>query len=190
MNTPSSQQDIVALLHERFSALPQVVQDAIRSSDIEHQLQGLARTHKLHLDQWELLENEVLLALLGVTSAGDLQSAIQSKTGIDTDSAKALTSDISAAIFEPIRAELERDLDHPSAVEKQETAVEQVRTELLAESKRDASVLLPAPKAPAVAPTTPPPPKPETKAVREIVPSVEISSPKKIAINDPYREQV
>ena len=44
-------------IEERISQLPQVVQAAIKSADLEKQLRKLADLHKLHLDQWQQLEN-------------------------------------------------------------------------------------------------------------------------------------
>ena len=174
-------QDVVK---QRFAQLPKVVQDAITSANIEKHLRELADTHKLHLDQWENLENEVLMALLGATQTSALKTNIKNQVGVTDDVASALATDISKVVFESIRAELERGLGSPDAKEAATTPVEQVRVQVLAEEK--------APPAPAVAPATPPIPAPTDKAARapisESYKAGEPSSARKAVHDDPYRE--
>src|SRR3990167_5177022 len=97
-------------LQERFLALPKAVQEAISSSDVEKHLRELSEVHKLHLDQWQKLENEVMLTLLGLDEAENLEENIKKHVGLPDDIAAAITSDIAQAIFHPIRLELEREL--------------------------------------------------------------------------------
>lgn len=148
-------------LEERFAQLPKVVQDAITSADVEKHLRELAETHKLHLDQWEKLENEVMLALLGFQRAEDLAENIQKEVNVDASTAAQIAADISTIVFVPIRQELERDLSHPDAVAKQETGVDTVRAQVLSAEAHDAAVEAPpmpapAPAAPAAAPAEAP----------------------------------
>ena len=100
-----------AQLNERFQQLPKVVQNAIMSADVEKHLRGLAETHKLHLDQWQVLENEVMMTLLGFQNPEDLQGNIKTEVGVDDATAAALAADVSANVFQPIREELERQLE-------------------------------------------------------------------------------
>ena len=100
-------------LQERFNALPKALQNAITSADVEKKLRGLSETHKLHLDQWQKLENEVMLALLGFQPVENLEANIKNEVGIAEEEAKALAGDIADNIFEPIREELERELGKP-----------------------------------------------------------------------------
>ena len=58
--------DIQTTLKERFMELPRVVQNAITSADVRKRMRELADIHKLHIDQWETLENEVMMTLFGV----------------------------------------------------------------------------------------------------------------------------
>ena len=143
-----------------------------------------------------------MLALLGIKSPNDLQENIQKELSIPTETASALTKDISQMIFEPVREELERELDHPQAKEGEVSDLDQVQTELLAEAKHDGAtipellpkvdfskVVLPVQS---VAPTTPPPTKSDEKAVRAAAPTsaAEPSATRKAIANDPYREQL
>lgn len=168
-------------LQERFKGLPKVVQDAITSADVEKRMRELADTQKLHLDQWESLENEVMLALLGFQPVEDLEKNIKSEVGVSDEVAKTLTENISKIVFEPIREELERELEHPEAKAASLSGVEQAgKTALQTET------------APQVAPATPPPPPNEQKSVRAPVSETykpgQISTDRKEVHEDPYRE--
>ncbi len=171
-------------LKERFAKLPQVVQDAITSADVEKRMRKLADTHKLHLDQWQSLENEVMLSLLGIQPVEDLEKNIKSEVNVSADVAKALAGDISKIVFEPIRQELERQLEHPEAKAAEVSGVEAARTQILEEKT--------APVAPAVLPATPPAEPPTGKIERAPISSAykagEASTVRKSVEDDPYRE--
>ena len=197
-NKPAADQDIETAFDERLHKLPKVVQDAIQSADISKRLRELAEQHKLHLDQWELLENEVRLALLGFQPLEDLGQNLARELGIPQETSVALAEDISNIVFEPIREELERQLDHPDAKAADVSAVEAAGAQALKDS---ASPSLPAAEpaststAPApqpVVPATPPPAPPEEKAVRapisESYRAGQVSSERKAVHDDPYRE--
>ncbi len=103
-------QDIQTILKERFTQLPKVVQNAITSADVQKHLREMANTQKLHIDQWESLEYEVLMTLFGVTPVDELEIHIKKNVGVSDEVAKELTENISKIVFEPIRKELEREL--------------------------------------------------------------------------------
>ena len=83
--------DIKQQMKERFAELPKVVQDAIMSSEVEKRMRELADIHKLHLDQWEKLENEVTLALLGFQPVEDLAKNIKEEVVVSSETAAATT---------------------------------------------------------------------------------------------------
>jgi hypothetical protein len=174
-----------AAIQERFAKLPKVVQDAITSSDVEKHMRELADKQKLHVDQWQSLENEVMLALLGFKQAEELEKNLQKEVGISGDVAHELAININNIVFEPIRQELERQLTHPEAREATVSDIEAARTSLLAgENAKQAQPAAPAP--------TPPTPPPQTAAAR--APSSGdykpggVSSERKTIVDDPYRE--
>jgi hypothetical protein len=102
--------DIKEVLAEHFNALPKIVQDSITSSHVQEKLQNIAKKHSLHLDQWIPLENEIMMVLLGTT-----------------EMAAAIAEDASDLIFEPIRQELERELNNPNAQPLEATPEESAR---------------------------------------------------------------
>ncbi len=172
---------------ERFKKLPKVVQDAITSADVEKHLRELADTHKLHIDQWSSLESEVQLALLGFQPVEDLAKNIESEVGVTSEVAAALAGDISRVVFEPVRHELERELEHPEA-QNTETPAESVRGQQPA-----AAPTASAPAATPIAPATPPQAAPDGTAIRAEAPESYAAKPsheRKEIIGDPYREQI
>lgn len=175
-------------MQERFHKLPKVIQDAITSADVEKHLRELANTHKLHLDQWTLLENEVMLALLGFQPVGDLAKNIRSEVGVDEPTSIAIAASISKIVFEPVRGELERLLEHPEAQAAKTSNVDDMRAQTL-ENSENAK-----PAAPAIIPATPPAPAPVAKVERaSLSPAYTpraASHERKTIEGDPYREQL
>lgn len=173
--------DVQAQLKERYMQLPEVVRNAITSADIQKQLRAVSDNHKLHVDQWAILENEVMLALLGFQNPQDLPRNIQNHVEVNEAEANALSNDINKIVFEPIRQELERQLEHPEAKEKEMSAEEAARAQILA-TEAPTGVL----------PATPPAPKPTEKAVRAPISSSytsrQASTNRKNVTDDPYRE--
>lgn len=108
-------------MQERFAQLPKVVQQAITSADVQKHLRELADAHKLHLDQWTALENEVMLALLGLEPIGSLAANIEKEARVDSATAQSLAQDISQIVFAPIRKQLEIELQHPDTVAAHDT---------------------------------------------------------------------
>ena len=206
MNENLNDQDVRNNIAARFQALPKVVQDSILSADVEMHMRELADTHKLHFDQWSSLENEVMLALLGLEPAEKLAENLQTNVQVGEEVAHALADSILHTVFEPIRAELEKNLEYP--------ATDTAETNPGAAPAASQAAVAPTPIAPASAPRaaatedhplaqivpaiapimpgTPPPPPPEKKAVRAPLPegySVEQGShERKTAEGDPYRE--
>ena len=173
-------QDLQAILKERFAELPPPVQKAIMSEDVQKHLRELAATNKLHLDQWEKLENEVMMTLFGVNPFDELQANIKKEVGVSDEVARTLTADISRVVFEPIRQELERQLEHPEAKAKEASDVEAARTHMLAGNetkdnsqyaqdigqKTDVHAETPSPSS--TAPASTQPPLPQVKPAGEI----------------------
>ncbi|MEK7601110.1 MAG: hypothetical protein AAB480_01070 [Patescibacteria group bacterium] len=198
------------LIKEQFKKLPRVVQEAIVSADVEKHLRELAETHKLHLDQWTALENEVQMTLLGIDDSGELMQNIRDKVHVPEETAKALVQSISEVVFEPIRQELERQLEHPGAVAKATSGVEDMRTRILADASENQPVVVslqPVEKKSPVPATgyelqatgsvvaaTPPAPAPTVKVERApAAPPSYVSAPsheRKTVEGDPYREQI
>lgn len=178
---PDHQISVDERLREQFAALPKPVQDAITSADVQQHLRSLAESQKLHLDQWQLLENEVMLTLLGFQDVDSLAHNIQTHVDLPAELAAQLAADISSHVFVPIREQLERELEHPDAKKAADSGVAAARGEALA-----------AEVPPAVAPGTPPAATNETKVARapisEAYKAGQSSSGRTSVHDDPYRE--
>lgn len=187
-------QELQAMMGEQLAALPLVVQRAIASSDLQKNLRDLSTTEKLHLDQWESLEHVVMLTLLGIHPIEELEHNIASEVGVPMETATKLAQSINLSVFEPIREELERQLEHPDAQAKEVSGVEAARNEALANAQEDSPTATPAaaPTVPAIQPATPPPPTPEVKVSRPAESSTykpgETSAQRAAVHEDPYRE--
>jgi len=186
--TDISQEDLNKQLQERFKQLPPIIQRAITSADVQKQLRELSDTNKLHLDQWQLLENEVMLTLLGFQPVDELAANLKTDLEITEELSKTLAENISKIVFEPIRQQLERELEHPDAKAATTTGVEDVRTQMMGEKETVPQALAPQP----VVPATPPQPPPTEKVVRapvsEAYKAGEVSSARRSIADDPYRE--
>lgn len=179
-------EDVVRELEEKLKTLPLSVQNAVTSVNPKNKLQNLSQKHRLHLDQWQLLEEEVMFAILGIEPAAKLNANLKRELGISDDIANSLAKDVSDLIFVPIRQELERQLEHPEAQEKQLSGVEAAREQALGEEKADeaSTPTMPAP--------TPPAPKAEASVARAPASGAykpgEASTARKSIADDPYRE--
>ncbi len=166
-------------LKQRFDQLPPLVQQAITSADLEQHLRELADTNKLHLDQWQLLENDVMLTLLGFQEPEELAGSLEKDLEIPRELADSLAANVSQIVFEPIRTELERELQ---AIAPQKPKIEGVDTFF---SRDPASV---------VAPGTPPPAPPTKRAARAPISASyaaqQPSHERPLIEGDPYREQL
>jgi hypothetical protein len=174
-----------AAIQERFKQLPKVVQDAINSSDVEKHMRELADKQKLHVDQWQTLENEVMLALLGFKQAEELEKNLLKEVGVSAEVAHELAININNIVFEPIRQELERQLEHPEAQAATVSGIEATRTQILGtEDGKQPPQAAPAP--------TPATPAPEGNVARapssgDYKPGA-TSAQRKTVVDDPYRE--
>jgi|CXWL01.1.fsa_nt_gi hypothetical protein len=175
--------DTQTLLDERFSQLPEAVKNAITSADVSERLRKLSDTNDLHLDQWQELETEVMLTLMGIKPVSALEQNIKTHVKVSNDVAAKLAQEISTVVFAPVREEMERFLSHPSAKVKEGDPIQDMTGEILKSSSPVSDV------APTPAPSTPAPALPTT--VRKEAPAeykpAQVSSERKDVHSDPYR---
>lgn len=177
-------------LKTRFLELPPTLQDAITSADVDERLREISTSNKLHLDQGQKLENEVMLALLGIQGLDKLEENIKNEVGVPAETANALANDIAEKIFLPIREKLEQELgDKPEAGSQ-----EPVATNSNSVSPASATGYELQATSSAVLPATPPPPPKTERAIRapvsESYMSQTPSHERKAIDGDPYREAI
>jgi len=100
-----------SIIQERFAELPATVQQAVTDASVEQKLRALSAKYKLHLDQWVLLENEILLTLLGLEDPEDMAKNVAKEVGIKEELAQQLVNDIALEVFKPIREHMQGALD-------------------------------------------------------------------------------
>lgn len=102
--------DIAQEMKKRFDALPESIRHSIADAHVEQKLRTLAQKHSLHLDKWVLLENEIMLILLGIEDAKDMVTNVAREVNIDVQRAEALVKDVITEVFDPIRAQMQQEL--------------------------------------------------------------------------------
>lgn len=185
------QEETKKIIEEQFRSLPHVVQDAILSSDMDVKFQALAQKHKLHFDQWDRLENQIMLTVLGLSEPGELVDDIVKKINLSRERAQIIVDDISTTIFKPIREKLERELEHPEAKPELQSSIETRRAQILGSAENESTQPQPAIQ-PVVMPATPPQTPPVANVVRMPASGAykpgEASTQRASIVDDPYRE--
>ncbi len=176
-----TENDVHILLEERFAQLPEAIQDAITNADVSAHLRKLADSSQLHLDQWQELETEVMMTLMGIKPITQLEQNIQAHVKVDSATAQKLAQDISTVVFAPVREEMERFLSHPSAKEKEGDPISDMTGEIL---KTSAPINTPTP---APSPAAPPQPTAIRKDAPVSYKPGETSTARKDVHTDPYR---
>ncbi|MCD5384656.1 MAG: hypothetical protein LRZ97_01945 [Candidatus Pacebacteria bacterium] len=97
-------------IQDAYAALPKVVQDVITDSDVQAKLRELSKVYSLHLDKWTILENEIMMALLGINEPQDLPSNIVSNVGLTKEQATKITEAVISIVFDPIQDELKSEV--------------------------------------------------------------------------------
>lgn len=194
--------DVKKIIEEQFRLLPAPVQRAITSAEMDEKFRVLAQKYGLHYDQWDKLENQIMLTVLGLAEADEMVNEVVKQTGLEKTRAETIVNDVAVTIFKPIREQLERELEHPEAKTREESGVEAARTSVLAGNVAEitptapGSAQAPAPTSaslpPPVTAATPPPPPPTEKAIRMPASGAykpgEASHTRKDVHDDPYRE--
>jgi len=108
-----SKQEVVdnSIIEARFAELPKAVQQAVTDASVEKKLRALAEKYKLHLDQWVVLENEIMLTLLGLEDPEDMAKNVAKEVKITEELAQEIVNDIAVQVFKPIREQMQGSLD-------------------------------------------------------------------------------
>lgn len=180
--------NVKTLIEQHFNALPQVVRDAIESGHIDEKFKGLAAKYHLHYDEWQKVENLIMLTVLGLSPAEDLVKDITAQTSIGPERADSLVDDVSLSVFKPIHDEMQRQLGHPEAQDEQADDVEKLRRSAIAAESESERL------GPVGTPPAPPPAEqairaPTTGAYKPGGTSAERTGKEGVAA-DPYREQI
>ncbi|MEI6478911.1 MAG: hypothetical protein WCO18_01320 [bacterium] len=90
-----------------FDKLPMPIKDLVASSETAAKVFKIAQTHRLQIDQADVLNQITLDVLMGITPAKDFLETIKKDIQIEPNEAIGVVNDINDQIFKPIREVME-----------------------------------------------------------------------------------
>lgn len=119
---PISNGEFERLIAERLSLLPPDVKRAISDSHLGEHLLEVAQRNRLRVDESKTLENETMLALLGVEPLENFRSNLGRHANLSPEAAATVSNDVNRLIFAPIRESLKKLWDEEGAEEPEAPA--------------------------------------------------------------------
>ena len=89
-----------------MDTLPSYVQSAIHSSDWERKILNIGRKYGLHVDQLEILQTELSLAVLGLSDRQEFVHEVMKEARVNKETMDLMVGEINRDIFIPIREAL------------------------------------------------------------------------------------
>ncbi len=120
-------------LKEKFLNIPEDVQEAISSNEVNERLLALADKYRLQYDEADELTKEIGYIMLGLKPKDNFIKNIQKVTELDSKKAKSLAHEINSTIFKKIRKSLREIHKIPQEDSDENLDEEIVRKELLNE---------------------------------------------------------
>lgn len=105
------------LITERLKELPQYVKEAISSVSPSAKVGVIAKRNNLHVDQAAVLEQEVLLAMLGISDPNQFAQSLVSEGGFERHVADKIAGEVAEDLFLPIRDAMRRFTDEEASKE-------------------------------------------------------------------------
>ena len=100
--------DLQKQIENRLHELPQDVQQAILSSELDVRLQKIGKKHELHIDQIGTLEDETMLVMLGFIDPASFVGHLQTQVRLTPEKATLVAADVSNEVFMPIRESMKQ----------------------------------------------------------------------------------
>jgi hypothetical protein len=101
-------QNLKNTIDEHMKSLPHDVQEAIHGSSWERKILEIGRKYGLHVDQLEILQTELSLAVLGLVGRDEFVRETMREAHIPKQTMELMVFDINRDIFEPIRDRLKQ----------------------------------------------------------------------------------
>lgn len=121
-------------LAEKYRVLPQVLKDFLISEKLDMILNEIIKKNNLLLDQAGILENEVVLVVLGDTKAEDFPKRLRRETNIGQEKLNKLIRDVNEKVFKEIRASLREGSASEIKVVNREVIHEPEKKDFLSEN--------------------------------------------------------
>lgn len=101
-------QNLKNTIDQHMKMLPHDVQEAIHGSSWERKILDIGRRYGLHVDQLEVLQTELSLAVLGLVGRDEFVKETMREASITRQIMDLMILDINREIFEPIRNHLKQ----------------------------------------------------------------------------------
>ncbi|HXF44226.1 MAG TPA: hypothetical protein VNK70_02055 [Candidatus Paceibacterota bacterium] len=122
-------------IRERAQSVPKTIEVLLNSENTQKTVQRIAREHFLDEERTTTLSQLTGLVLLGFVSLEDLAHEISENLPLNQVHSRQLTEDLKAAIFEPIKRDLERVYEPVSRFETKEFVPVPEKKEFIADEK-------------------------------------------------------
>ena len=109
------------ILKEALSQAPADIQSLIFSDNLTEASKKLAATHALSSKNADILKEEIVFVLLGLTEEGELAQNVQVRLGVSPLRAHEIVSDIKKEIFAPVQKSLDKLNEQPTTNNQQQT---------------------------------------------------------------------
>lgn len=96
------------IINDRIAQLPDELQQAINTLDIEKVVQNIGQKHGLHVDQLGQVDNGIWQVMLGHQPASKFTANIQTGLGISPAEAEQIAMEVNREIFVKIRESLKQ----------------------------------------------------------------------------------
>ena len=120
-------------LKEKFLNIPEDIQEAISSNEVNEKLLALADKYELQFDEAEELTKEIGYIMLGLRQKKDFVKNIQKASGLNFEKSKEMAEEINNTIFADIRESLRKIHAPKEDLEDEDLDEDLVREELLNE---------------------------------------------------------
>lgn len=101
-----------------YDSLPQVIKDSIDQSNWEDKIRKITRSHDLHIDQGQILENNTFMMLIGLMDPVDFTKKLIQEAKMSKKEAMEIAKEIDTEIFRIIKDYLiEKTVDEVEAGE-------------------------------------------------------------------------
>ena len=98
--------EIQNTINEQLQTLPPEIAQAIKSIDWATKINEIGQKYALHIDQLGILENEIVLVLIGLVNPDDFANQIRSRINLPEDKILQIEQDATSLIFAPVRQNL------------------------------------------------------------------------------------
>lgn len=90
-------------IEKQLKTLPDTAQEAIRNFDLTNAIIDLAQKYNLHIDDADVLKNETLAVITGLTPAKEYKNILKQNINLSSDLIDGLLEDTNHMIFTKIR---------------------------------------------------------------------------------------